>query len=113
MEHAGPGILPAETVPRLREDPGGGHQLQVQGLRGLRQGPDGRLRHPRRILCSGTRWYESCGYRVLQIRDVFIPDPDLYLSRISDPGSKNSTKRGGGNFFKVLPFCVAPNIIKL
>ncbi len=76
MEHAGPGVLPAETVPRLREDPGGGHQLQVQGLRGLRQGSDGRLRHPRCLLCSGTRWwYDPCGYTVLQIRDVFIPHP--------------------------------------
>jgi hypothetical protein len=74
VEHAGPGILPAETVPRLREDPGGGHQLQVQGLRGLRQGSDGRLRHPRCLLCSGTSWLHS-GYIVLRIRDVFIPDP--------------------------------------
>jgi hypothetical protein len=50
---------------------------------------------------------------------MFIPDPDFYPSRLTDPwcrildpGSNNSTKRGGRNFF-VLPFFVAANIIKL
>jgi hypothetical protein len=35
---------------------------------------------------------------------MFIPDPDFYPSRISDPGSNNSTERGGGKFLFVLPF---------
>ncbi len=40
-----------------------------------------------------------------------IPDPDLYRS---DPGSKNSTKRGGGgNFFGPTILCSLRNIIKL
>ncbi len=30
---------------------------------------------------------------------MFIPDPDFYPSRISDPGSNNSTTRGGVKFF--------------
>ncbi len=36
-----------------------------------------------------------------------IPDPDFYPSRISDPGSKNSNKRGGveKNLFLYLFFC--------
>jgi hypothetical protein len=33
-----------------------------------------------------------------------IPDPDFYLSRISDPGSKNSSKREGRKNFFVIPF---------
>ncbi len=35
---------------------------------------------------------------------MFIPDPDFYPSRISDPGSKNSYKREGWKKFVVIPF---------
>ncbi len=41
---------------------------------------------------------------------MFIPDPEFYPSRISDPEFSNSTKRGGEKMF-VLPFFVATNII--
>jgi hypothetical protein len=54
---------------------------------------------------------------VLRIRDVY-PVPDFYPSRIPDLGSRISdpgpttAPRGGGNFFVVLPFFAATNIIK-
>jgi hypothetical protein len=34
-----------------------------------------------------------------------IKDPEFYPSRIPDPGSNNSTKRRGGNFFVQPFFC--------
>jgi hypothetical protein len=40
-----------------------------------------------------------------------IPDTNFYLSRISDPGSNNSTKRVGGKYFFVLHLFVATNVI--
>jgi hypothetical protein len=43
---------------------------------------------------------------------MFITDRYFYPSRISDPGSNNSTKRGGEKNF-VLRFFVAINNIKL
>jgi hypothetical protein len=43
---------------------------------------------------------------------MFILDPDFYPSRISDPGSNNSTKKGRGKNYLVLPFFVATNVIK-
>jgi hypothetical protein len=36
---------------------------------------------------------------------MFIPDPDICPSRISDPGTNNSTKRGGEIFFSPTIFC--------
>ena len=53
VEHPGAGVLPAGAPPRLCQDPGGGHQLQVQGLRGIRQGSDGGLRHAGSLFCTG------------------------------------------------------------
>jgi hypothetical protein len=52
---------------------------------------------------------------VLRIQDVYPGFPILILSipDPGDPGSNNSTKRGGGKKFVVLPFFVATNIIKL
>jgi hypothetical protein len=44
---------------------------------------------------------------------MFIPDPDFYPSRISDPRSKNSNKREGRKKFVVIPFYVATNFTKL
>ncbi len=41
---------------------------------------------------------------------MFIPDPDFYLSRIPNPGSKNSNKREEGEKIVVLPSFVAINI---
>ncbi len=42
---------------------------------------------------------------------MFVPDPDLYPSRISDPGSNDSNKEEGENLFVF--FIVATNITKL
>jgi hypothetical protein len=36
---------------------------------------------------------------------MFIPDPDFYPSRISDPGSNNKNKRGGRKIIFVAFFC--------
>jgi hypothetical protein len=41
------------------------------------------------ILADFHRLKQCCGFGMI------IPDPDFYLSRISDPGSKNSNKREG------------------
>jgi hypothetical protein len=35
---------------------------------------------------------------------MFIPNPDFYPSRISDPGSKNSNKERGEKKIVVIPF---------
>jgi hypothetical protein len=48
---------------------------------------------------------------VLRIRDVFIPDPDFYPSRIPDP--KTATKEGGEKKIDVKPYYVATNFTKL
>jgi hypothetical protein len=40
---------------------------------------------------------------------MFIPDPDFYPSRISDPRSKISNKREGLKKFVLIPFYVATN----
>jgi len=40
---------------------------------------------------------------------MFIPDPDFYPSRISDPGSNNSTKREGENIEQVKKICSPQN----
>jgi hypothetical protein len=47
-----------------------------------------------------------------------IPDPDIYPSRIPDPGSrisdpKTATKERGEKKFDVIPFYVATNFTKL
>ncbi len=44
---------------------------------------------------------------------MFIHDPGSWFLSISDPRSKNSTKRGGGQKFNVLPFFVATNILEI
>jgi hypothetical protein len=45
---------------------------------------------------------------------MFIPDPDFYPSRISDPGSKTSQKREEKGEKKCCPiFFVVTNISKL
>jgi hypothetical protein len=41
---------------------------------------------------------------------MFIPDPDFYPSRISDP--KTATKEWGEKNFVVIPFYVATNFTK-
>jgi hypothetical protein len=35
---------------------------------------------------------------------MFIPDPEFYPSRISDPGSKTATKERGEKKFVVIAF---------
>jgi hypothetical protein len=42
---------------------------------------------------------------------MFIPDPDFYPSRISDP--KTATKERGEKKFVVIPFFIAINLTKL
>jgi hypothetical protein len=42
---------------------------------------------------------------------MFIPDPDFYPSRISDP--KTAIKEGGEKILVVIPFFVAINFTKL
>jgi hypothetical protein len=42
---------------------------------------------------------------------MFIPDPDLYPSRIPDP--KTATKERDEKKFVVIPFFVAPNFTKM
>jgi hypothetical protein len=61
---------------------------------------------------ANTPQLELVAFAVLRIRDVY-PDPDFCPSRIIDPESKNSNKRGGGKRFVALPFFVATNLTKL
>ncbi len=44
---------------------------------------------------------------------MFIPDPDFYPSRISDPGSQDSNKREGWKKIVVIPLYLATNFAKL
>jgi hypothetical protein len=44
---------------------------------------------------------------------MFIPDPDFYPSRISDPGSKNSNKRDRWKKLDVKPFYAATKFNKI
>ncbi len=53
----------------------------------------------RQVQCGGSR--------------MFIPHPGSWFLPIPDPGSKNSNKRQGWNFFFVKSFIVATNFTKL
>jgi hypothetical protein len=50
------------------------------------------------LLSEVSRFNQCCG------SGMFIPDPDFYPSRISDPGSKNSNKSEGWKKIVVIPF---------
>jgi hypothetical protein len=99
------GLEPEVSVLVLRGAVARQVEVAAEGVRGRLLVPQVSLKPPFNLKL-GNSDPQCCG------SGMFILDPNFYPSRIPDPGSKNSNKRGVKKLV-VIPFFVAINITKL